>query len=61
MEKELEKLQKYKQELLNYFLEHYQEYQPEKTQELEDTTRRLADKEEAWLRLTTELEEFKNS
>lgn len=58
LEKELDKLQKYKQELLNYFLEHYQEYQPKKTQELEDITRLLADKEEAWLRLTAELEEL---
>ncbi|MDD2680967.1 MAG: ABC-F family ATP-binding cassette domain-containing protein [Patescibacteria group bacterium] len=53
LEKKLNELQIYKQELLNYFLEHYQEYNPEKTQELEDTTRRINDYEERWLELSS--------
>jgi len=57
LEKELEKMQIYKQELLNYFLENYQEYNKEKNQELEEVTRRISDKEEYWLRLTSEAEE----
>jgi len=60
LERDLEKLQKYKQELLAYFLEHYQDYLPEKTQELEDVKRMIADKEERWLELNTELEAEKN-
>lgn len=59
LEKELEKMQAYKQELLAYFLEHYQEYSPEKTRELEDIKRAIADKEEIWLRLNAEQEEEK--
>jgi ATP-binding cassette subfamily F protein 3 len=60
LEKELEKLQNYKQELLAYFLEHYQDYRPEKAQELEDIKRAIADKEERWLELNDELEKEKN-
>lgn len=56
LEKELEKMQVYKKELLNYFLEHYQEYNKEKNEELIELTRRIADKEEYWLRLQAELE-----
>lgn len=59
LEKELEKMQAYKKELLNYFLEHYQEYNREKNEELEEITRRIADKEEYWLRLQSEQEEMK--
>lgn len=51
LEKELAKLQAYKQELLAYFLENYQNYSREKAQELEDIKRRITDKEELWLRL----------
>jgi len=58
LEKELEKMQAYKQELLTYFLEHYQDYRPEKTQELEEIKRAIADKEEAWLRLNDEQEKI---
>jgi len=61
LEKELNKLQQYKQELLNYFLEHYQEYNSNKNQELEEITRLIADKEEAWLRATNDLEELGKS
>lgn len=57
LEKELEKMNQYKQELLNYFLEHYQEYNKQKNEELEEITRRIADKEEYWLKLTVEAEE----
>jgi ATP-binding cassette subfamily F protein 3 len=53
LEKKLSELQAYKQELLNYFLEHYQEYNPKKTQELEETTRRINDYEERWLELSS--------
>lgn len=56
LEKELEKMNVYKQELLNYFLEHYQEYNREKNEELEEINRRIKDKEEYWLRLQTEAE-----
>ncbi|MGE5425887.1 MAG: ABC-F family ATP-binding cassette domain-containing protein [Bacillota bacterium] len=51
LEKDLEKLNTYKQELLAYFLEHYHDYSREKEQELEDTKRRINDKEEQWLAL----------
>lgn len=54
LEWELEKMQAYKQELLGYFLEHYNDYKPEKVQELEDLKRRIQDKEEEWLRLADE-------
>lgn len=57
LEKELEKMQAYKQELLNYFLENYQEYNAQKNQELEEINRRIKDKEEYWLRLISEAEE----
>ncbi|MDP3836980.1 MAG: ABC-F family ATP-binding cassette domain-containing protein [bacterium] len=52
LEKELTKLHAYKQELLAYFLENYQNYSSEKAQELEDIKRRIADKEELWLSLS---------
>ena len=55
LERDLEKLQAYKQELLAYFLEHYQDYRPEKAQELEETKRRIADKEEEWLELNKDI------
>ena len=54
LEKELVKLQAYKQELLAYFLEHYQDYSQEKNQELEDIKRLITDKEERWLALNEE-------
>lgn len=54
LERELEKMQAYKQELMAYFLEHYQDYSPAKVQEFEDLKRRLADKEELWLALNEE-------
>lgn len=53
LEKKLNELQLYKKELLNYFLEHYQEYNPQKTQELEETERRINDYEELWLELSS--------
>lgn len=56
LEKELEKMQAHKQELLNYFLENYQEYNAQKNQELEDINRGIKDKEEYWLRLISEVE-----
>ena len=54
LENELEKMQVYKKELMEYFLEHYDNYRPEKVQDLEDVTRRINDKEELWLMLNTE-------
>ena len=60
LEKELEKMNIYKQELLAYFLEHYSDYRPEKAQELEEIKRLIADKEEVWLRLSAEQEESEN-
>lgn len=51
LEWEIEKMQEYKKELMAYFLEHYDDYKPEKIQELEDLKRRLQDKEEKWLEL----------
>lgn len=54
LERELEKMQTYKQELMTYFLEHYHDYSPEKVQELEDLKRRIADQEDLWLILSTE-------
>ena len=56
LENELEKMQIYKKELMEYFLEHYDNYRPEKVQDLEDVTRRIADKEELWLMLNAENE-----
>lgn len=58
LERELEKLQNYKQELLNYFLEHYHDYQPKKTQELEEIKRLIADKEDLWLELNTDADNY---
>jgi len=54
LEKEIARMQSYKQELMTYFLEHYHNYRPEKIQELEDLKRRLADQEELWLILSSE-------
>lgn len=54
LEWELEKMQAYKEELMAYFLEHYQDYKPEKVQELEELKRRIQDKEELWLELNSE-------
>lgn len=56
LEKELEKMQNYKDELHAYFLEHYDDYRPEKITELEELKRRIADKEELWLQLNEDLE-----
>jgi ATP-binding cassette subfamily F protein 3 len=56
LERELEKMHTYKQELMEYFLEHYSDYKSEKVQELEDIKRLIEDKEERWLALNTELE-----
>jgi ATP-binding cassette subfamily F protein 3 len=56
LERELEKMQAYKQELMEYFLEHYSDYKSKKVQELEDIKRLIKDKEEIWLALNTELE-----
>jgi len=56
LEYELEKMQAYKNELMAYFLEHYNDYKPEKVQELEDIKRRIADYEERWLALNAENE-----
>jgi len=55
LERELERMQAYKEELLAYFLEHYHDYRPEKVQELEEIKRLIADKEEYWLALSAEL------
>ena len=49
----------FKQELMAYFLEHYNNYQPEKVQDLEDVKRRIIDKEELWLSLNNEEEAAK--
>jgi ATP-binding cassette subfamily F protein 3 len=54
LEKDLAKMQAYKTELLEYFLEHYQNYRPEKVTELEELKRRIADKEDLWLMLSEE-------
>ncbi len=58
LEKEIAKLQDYKQELLTYFLEHYHDYKPEKAQELEDIKRLIIDKEELWLELSEQAEQL---
>ncbi len=55
LERELERMQAYKEELLAYFLEHYHDYRPEKVQELEEIKRLIAEKEEYWLALNAEL------
>lgn len=54
LERELKKMQAYKQELMTYFLEHYHDYRPEKIQELEDIKRRISDQEDLWLLLNSE-------
>jgi len=54
LETELTKMQTYKQELMAYFLEHYNDYKADKVQELEDLKRRIQDKEEYWLELNKE-------
>jgi len=60
LERELEKMQAYKNELHAYFLEHYSDYRPEKVAELEELKRRIADQEELWLRLNEEQEAAEN-
>jgi len=55
LEKDLAKMHDYKNELLAYFLEHYEDYRPEKVTELEDIKRRIADKEDLWLMLNEEI------
>jgi len=60
LERELEKMQAYKNELHAYFLEHYNDYRPEKVTELEELKRRIADQEELWLRLNEEQEAAEN-
>lgn len=57
LETELEKMQAYKKELMEYFLEHYNNYRPEKVQDLEDVKRHITDREEEWLRINSENEE----
>ena len=59
LENELKKMHAFKQELMAYFLEHYNNYQPEKVQDLEDVKRRIIDKEELWLSLNNEEEAAK--
>ncbi|MFA5163910.1 MAG: ABC-F family ATP-binding cassette domain-containing protein [Patescibacteria group bacterium] len=54
LEQELERMQAYKQELMAYFLEHYDDYKSTKVQDLEEIKRRIADKEEEWLRVSGE-------
>ncbi len=56
LEWELKTMQTAKNELLAYFLEHYEKYDPAKVQELEELTRRISDKEERWLALSEEAE-----
>lgn len=55
IERQIQEMEEYKKELLAYFLEHYQDYRPEKVQELEDLNRRLKDKEELWLMINEDL------
>jgi ATP-binding cassette subfamily F protein 3 len=57
LEKDLVKMQAYKDELMAYFLEHYENYRPEKVTELEELKRRIADKEDLWLMLSEENKE----
>ena len=54
LEKDLEKMNSYKEELMAYFLEHYHDYRPEKIEELEDLKRRIKDKEDLWLMISEE-------
>lgn len=56
LEYDLEKMQAFKNELLAYFLEHYNDYRQDKVQELEDIKRKIVDKEEYWLSLNAEIE-----
>ena len=56
LERELEKMNIYKEELMAYFLEHYYDYRAEKIQELEDIKRAISDKEEYWFKLSAEIE-----
>ncbi len=59
LERDLEKMHAYKNELMAYFLEHYSDYRSEKIEELEEIKRRINDKEELWLMLTSDTEESK--
>jgi len=52
LEWELEKMQAYKNELMTYFLENYQNFDQQKVTELNDLKRRISDKEELWLELS---------
>lgn len=56
LEKELERLQQRKKELMEYFLENYQVYDQEKNNELEEIKEEIWRNEEEWLKLTTESE-----
>ncbi len=54
LEKDLKKMNAYKEELMAYFLEHYHDYRPEKIEELEELKRRIKDKEDLWLMISSE-------
>ena len=56
LEKELHKLQEKKKELMEYFLENYQNYSPEKSRELDEVKAAIWQKEEEWFALSSELE-----
>ena len=56
LERDLEKMQTYKNELMGYFLEHYHDYHANKVEELEDIKRKIKDKEDLWLILNSEIE-----
>jgi len=45
-------MQAYKNELMTYFLENYQNFDQQKVTELNDLKRRISDKEELWLELS---------
>lgn len=56
LEKELEKLQQKKKELMEYFLENYSNYDQEKNLELEKVKEGIWNSEEEWIKLSAENE-----
>lgn len=55
LERQIAEMNQRKKELLEYFLEHYQDTKPEMTKEFQELCRRLNDKEDLWLEISEEI------
>lgn len=55
VERQISEMNQRKKELLEYFLEHYEDTKPEMTKEFQELCRCLDDKEDLWLKISEEL------